>query len=720
MIRKQGASALLAAIALQASLAHGLGLGDITLQSALDQPLSAEIRLRGVGDLDPSQILVGLGSARDFERAGVDRTYQLTEIQFEVELTGGGDGVVRLSTDQPIHEPYLDFVVEVRWPSGRVLREYTVLMDLPTYTKAAPEPVRPARSRAWDESGSARAAPPRQDISGGEYTVAPGDTLWSIANRSRPAGVSPQQMMASIQRNNPDAFIGGDINRLRSGRVLRLPQGSDLVALSQTQPRATTPAPAGEAQAGAPAPETPAAPAPQPAPTSGPAGTQEEGYLAIAGESAAKPADEAAGGTGQGGGSVASSDVVAQLSEAQESLSASERANAELQARVAALEEQVQNFQKLAELKNDAASTAQQAAAQPEAAAPEAAKPGASQPGAADTGLLDRVLNSTVTLVLAAGVLLLGMLAFLFRRRRSAEEFVPVDGRPARPAEPVLAPETPVAIAPALREDTPRAADIAAAAAAAVAAKPAEAATAPEPTDPVSEAEIYLAYGRQERAIEILREALSQDPAAVDARLKLMEIHAERGEQDEFLRQYGALGSDAEARHAANDVLQHAGHADWLTGTTAAAPQPPESGQDAILARTEQAIARAAAELDLGEFELDLEHDLAADLDLPEPRRGEDESEDLPELDLPYGELELDAAPAASLDAALPSGAEAVDADLDFLKGADESETKLELARAYVDMGDLEGARDILEEVAQEGSEQQREQAAALLERIRA
>ena len=139
MIRKHAASTLLAAVALQASLAHGLGLGDITLRSALDQPLAAEIRLRGVGDLNPSQILVGLGSAGDFERAGVERVYLLSDIQFEVQLDGEGSGVVRLSSDRPIREPYLDFVVEVRWPTGRVLREYSVLLDLRTYTGAPAE-----------------------------------------------------------------------------------------------------------------------------------------------------------------------------------------------------------------------------------------------------------------------------------------------------------------------------------------------------------------------------------------------------------------------------------------------------------------------------------------------------------------------------------------------------------------------------------------------------
>ena len=138
-------------------------------------------------------------------------------------LDGQGDGVVRLSTDQPIREPYLDFVVEVRWPTGRVLREYTVLLDLPTYTAARTEPVRAPRAQAWSGAGGSAAATAADDgglaIGSGEYTVGAGQTLWSIANRAKPAGVSTQRMMAAIHAANPGAFIGGDMNRVRAGDI---------------------------------------------------------------------------------------------------------------------------------------------------------------------------------------------------------------------------------------------------------------------------------------------------------------------------------------------------------------------------------------------------------------------------------------------------------------------------------------------------------------------
>ena len=753
MIRKHAASTLLAAIALQASLAHGLGLGDITLRSALDQPLAAEIRLRGVGDLNPSQIVVGLGSAGDFERAGVERVYFLSDIQFEVQLDGDGNGVVRLRSDRPIREPYLDFVVEVRWPTGRVLREYTVLLDLPTYTGAAAEPVTAARAQSAGGAGTGGTAVTDDGglaIGSGEYTVAAGQTLWSIATRAKPDGVSTQQMMAAIQRANPDAFINGNMNLLRSGAVLRMPEGSDLVALSQTEARRAVAQQTSRPGADSAPAVKPAAPEAQSAAQAGAPAPEGEGYLALAGDSAERPGVEAAGGVGEAGGSAGAG---TDLSAVQENLSAAELANAELKARVAALEAQVKDYEKLAELKSDTLSEAQQAAGEEAAPAAEPAAEAtpaqaATPPAAPEPGLVERLLGNSVALAAALGALLLAMLWFLFKRRRTVEEFVPAPERPLRPAAaPVLAEP---------RKETPRAADVAPSVVAAGAAA-AELAGA-ELADPVGEAEIYLAYGRQERAIEILQEALRGDPAQSDVRLKLMEIHDERGEQQEFMHHYAALGGDAAAQRAARDSLEHGKNPQWLAvlttgaaalaavgmeprldrehelsldldaelkqaGTNAAPEQefelgglddadldtlaaaaaaPQRSHQESMLAKTEQAIARAAAELDLGasdEFELDEEaaHEAAA---------GE-----LPEFDLPLGELELGGSGFAP--------AEAEDADLAFLKGTDETETKLELARAYVDMGDLDGARDILEEVAAEGSGEQREQAAALLERIR-
>src|SRR5690606_11356505 len=102
--------------------------------------------LLDIRDLSPEQIIVGLGSPADFERNGVERLYFYTELEFEVLLNEPGGAVVRLSSRNPVREPFLNFLVEARWPSGRLLREYTLLMDLPTFADTPSTPVESATS----------------------------------------------------------------------------------------------------------------------------------------------------------------------------------------------------------------------------------------------------------------------------------------------------------------------------------------------------------------------------------------------------------------------------------------------------------------------------------------------------------------------------------------------------------------------------------------------
>ena len=117
---------------------YALGLGNISMNSALNQPLDAEIELLAVqrGDLD--NLVVRLGSQADFDRVGADRAFFLTKIKFNVEEKPNGTPFIRLTTAQTVTEPFLDFVVEARWPRGRVLREFTVLVDPPVFDTSTP------------------------------------------------------------------------------------------------------------------------------------------------------------------------------------------------------------------------------------------------------------------------------------------------------------------------------------------------------------------------------------------------------------------------------------------------------------------------------------------------------------------------------------------------------------------------------------------------------
>ena len=126
--------------ALLPTYSWGLGLGDITLNSYLNEPLSAEVLLLDTQDLTADDIKVRLGTQDAFDRLGVDRAYFLTSIKFEVVVEDSAARIL-LTTTKPLLEPYLDFLVETRWPDGRLLREYTVLVDLPT------QPLASAQSR---------------------------------------------------------------------------------------------------------------------------------------------------------------------------------------------------------------------------------------------------------------------------------------------------------------------------------------------------------------------------------------------------------------------------------------------------------------------------------------------------------------------------------------------------------------------------------------------
>ncbi|MEL7185059.1 MAG: FimV/HubP family polar landmark protein [Pseudomonadota bacterium] len=248
-----------------------IGLGDINLDSALNEPLRAEIVLLAATPEEITSLSVELGSADDFQRYGIDRPFFMQELEFNVVNRGVSGSVVQIRSRSPITEPFLTFLVEATWPSGRLLREYTVLLDPPTYTppgvqQAAPvqAPVRatpsdsapiqrqpePRQEPAPQSRPTSRPAPqprPADDVKplpppddirysgepGGDINVARGDTLWGIAARMRPdSRLTMNQTMVAIYEANRDAF-GGNINMLRAGASLRIPSADEVYRISR-------------------------------------------------------------------------------------------------------------------------------------------------------------------------------------------------------------------------------------------------------------------------------------------------------------------------------------------------------------------------------------------------------------------------------------------------------------------------------------------------------
>lgn len=223
--------------------ANALGLGEIKLDSALNQPLRAEIELLDERGLASGEVLPSLAGIEDFKRASVERMFFLSNIQFQI--LEKEDGLyIELTTRQPVQEPFLNFLVEVNWPAGRLLREYTVLLDPPVYEDTVTieneifEPViqqeevpaaQPTELTSQAQvsviTEKAEPKPVRDDtLPEGQYRVQRNDTMWEIAAKFRKdPSVTPQQMMLAIQQENPKAFIRGNINRLKAGSVLTIP-----------------------------------------------------------------------------------------------------------------------------------------------------------------------------------------------------------------------------------------------------------------------------------------------------------------------------------------------------------------------------------------------------------------------------------------------------------------------------------------------------------------
>ncbi len=225
--------------------AQALGLGDIRLESALNEPFRARIELLSVTPEELEGLAVQLASAETFRRYGIDRPSFLGGFRFEIQRLPGDRGVIRVTSREPVTEPFVTFLTEAVWPRGRLLREYTVLLDPPTFASEEsaeqPAPVRApaAPSQRAPDAGSIRRAPESGQTSpalgaGDAYRVQRNETLWGIAQRVQPSGLTINQVMVALYENNPEAF-DGNINRLREGAVLRMPSDDAMYGINRSE-----------------------------------------------------------------------------------------------------------------------------------------------------------------------------------------------------------------------------------------------------------------------------------------------------------------------------------------------------------------------------------------------------------------------------------------------------------------------------------------------------
>jgi len=253
---------LLTGVMLSPATLYALGLGEIRLNSALNQPFDADIEVIAPTREELAELKVTLASNEMFARYGIDRPAYLSNFDFSVSRARDGQVTVKVTSNRSITEPFVTILVEANWGRGRLLREYTVLLDPPVFMPSQPEQNRPvtapesgARTEGRIERAPAPAEPTRpvpapESVTqeettapvsapaavGGSYEVQRNDTLSRIARQVNPnaSGGAQNQTMIALFRANPEAFAG-NINRLKAGSVLRIPDLAEIEAISRSE-----------------------------------------------------------------------------------------------------------------------------------------------------------------------------------------------------------------------------------------------------------------------------------------------------------------------------------------------------------------------------------------------------------------------------------------------------------------------------------------------------
>jgi len=624
-------------VLLAAANAKALGLGDITLESALNQPLRANIPLLQLGDVRAEQISVQLASESDFARFSIDREAFLGSMRFDVQ-SAGTDAVVQISTRDAVREPYLSFVLETRWPTGRLLSEYTVLLDLPAFADNAPSPaVRQAEQQAapassvrqqdlqnqsvgQPSSGSSssaqmrlaapadpastpaaqapepapaliaqvdpdtsaaaisvdalaapapqvpepataptptptpapRAAPDSQDT----ITTDANDTLWDIALEVRPdSTVSVQQTMLAIQRLNTDAFIGDNINMVRRGQVLRIPDIDQIRALSSREAIGEV---ARQNQLFENRRNVPLTSQPVAVPPTAPAtaASAPRGELSVVSVDNVEPgAQTASGQSAELDARIASLEDV--LAVQREEADRAALQNAELTERLGLLEEQIASAQEIIRLRDLELAQLQESLANVPVVEVAPVEPPTVITMAPERSFLQTLLDTLVAntlALLAVTALVISLLVFmLLKRNRAAEQVAALAGMDDIPGEPrITEPESVVDAGvaknpagvrganaePALdTSDFEEIFDLAASADDDLFDASEGSVDADLPIKPASEvddsadvlmaeANALLAEGRFPEAVSFLQDSIVVQPERTDLRLKLLEAFA--------------------------------------------------------------------------------------------------------------------------------------------------------------------------------------------------
>lgn len=585
--------ALASAMALLGSLAsldaHALALGRVTVQSALGEPLRAEIDIAEINPDEASSLTVGAAAADRFKAAGLEYSAVVASLQVNLQRRADGRAYLRLSSNRPVTEPFLDLILEANWSAGRITRDYTLLFDppgtrdrsavaavtptapvlsrplasnaAPAPREIAPRPNAPSPARQAPAAAKApapqQASPAEQAPAARQLTVKTGDTAGRIAAQTKATSVSLDQMLVALLRSNPDAFIGGNVNRIKAGAVVEVPSAETARAISPGEATQTIVAQSTDFNAFR-------RKLAQSAPSTQITGADRQD----AGKLQAKVEDRAPANVTPDKLTLSKGAVQGKAAATAEDKVAKDRQAEDTSNRTAELSKNISDLNKLAaapsvasvappddgsaKVPGTAASAplasvaisspaqasssdaaAPDAAAQPvvaPASAPAAAavaiKPEvAAVPPPAEASLIDDLLANPLILPLAGGLLALlaGLGLYRYRQRDKGAQ---VD---SSFMESRLQRDSFFGASGGQRVDTKDAKGTGSS----VMYSPSQL-DASGDVDPVAEADVYLAYGRDLQAEEILKEALRITPMRVAIHSKLLEIYAKRRDSKAF------------------------------------------------------------------------------------------------------------------------------------------------------------------------------------------
>jgi len=806
--------------------AQALGLGRLSVQSALGEPLRAEIDVTSMTPEEAGTLTLRVASPDAYRAAGVEYNAALPGTKVQLMRRADGRAYLRLTSDRAMVEPFVDVILEMNWASGRLVREYTLLLDppgtpsnlaaapaprvepvitaaprapapaapaapAPRVAQAAPAPVAPERRapapRAETPPPAAGAAVPSAPAAPSadaaeQYRVRQGDSLSRIARNLQPRGVSLDQMLVALFRGNQDAFIDNNMNRLRAGEVLNVPSADAARQIPVAEAREVIRAQSADFNSY----RQQLASGVQTTPTDAPA-RQAKGTVQATVQDAKQAAAPAPDKLTLSQGAVKPAAPEASLSKEAEKKDAATR--------VAELTRNVEDLKRLqgetagskapAPAATVAVPTAGATAAAPAPAAPAEApvvaavpaapvavapasapavvaaapapavasapvvaaapKPApAPAPAAGEPGLIDSLLDNPMLLP-GAGLLVAllggyGAYRLRGRLRKSERETSFLESR--------LQPDSFFGASGGQRIDTHDAPS--GASSASSMSYSLSQLDAIGDVDPVAEADVYLAYGRDLQAEEILKEAMRANPERMAIRSKLLEVYAKRRDTKGFELLAGQLfaltGADSDDWHKAqelgrsidadNPLYAPGGKPAMIQREGGRMVEPLDATTMPHTAPQKAPVGPIAApgsldEVPGGDLDLDLSGQAGADytpgaleatrpfstgatmadeaplsIDLPSFGKSSAAaaSAETATLDFDLGELTLedDKAGAASRPAPLRAddsfAASLPSFDLDD-EDADPLVRKLELAEEFRQIGDMEGARDLLEEV---------------------